>query len=82
MERRTRKSRARKNIRVLARKTVYYYVDVVAKNKVEAMGKAWDIPEEGFMKKECPQNQWKILDAVLMDKDGADDLQYLAKTSK
>ena len=72
---------ANKNYRVIARKTVYYYLDVVVNKKDDAITQGWETPENEFNLKPDPQNEWKVLDAVLMDTNGkVDDLKYLTKT--
>lgn len=73
---------ANKNFRVVARRTTYFYLDVVAKNKEAAMEEAWLTPENEFIQRPDPQNEWKVIDVILMDKkdtDEIDDLRYLNK---
>lgn len=72
---------ASKNYRVIARKTTYFYLDVVVSRKDEAVEKGWATPEAEFKTLPDPQNEWKVIDAVIMDKDEAvDELKYLSKS--
>lgn len=72
---------ASKNYRVIARKTTYFYLDVVVSRKDEAVAQGWAKPEAEFKTLADPQNEWKVIDAVLMDKDEAvDELKNLSKS--
>lgn len=72
---------AAKNYLVIARKTTFFYLDVVVSRRDEAVERGWATPEAEFKTLPDPQNEWKVIDAVLMDKDdGVDDLKYLLKS--
>lgn len=72
---------ALKNIRVIARRTEYYYIDVEAHSKADAMDIARDKPEEEFKLKEGIE-EWKILGAAIMEKGvEVDDLKCLSPTT-
>ncbi len=72
-----------KNFRVAARETRYYYIDVLATSKTEAVSLAIDKKKEMFTLIDDPQNEFKVLAATQLDKDEpADALDFLTRGTK
>lgn len=69
---------ALKTIRVIARRTVYYYVDIIEHNKTDAIQEAWSMTEDKFTKKEG-HDEWRIIGAAIMEKgEPVDDMKCLS----